>query len=364
MLSFLSGFHLLLHPFSLILTQLCRDRHLFLSLLSLSIPPSIKTLYLLPFSTVALLAYYCKLIFKKSTRYSLFLLSSSLKPTTILLGIFKFRSNRLFKFDFGENSELITPTRGFNRENCRGIVSRHEGFKIGAKLKLLAVMRKQFKRYDLPWTFTKYIPFCGGADYHDYHHYVRGQSQSNFASVFTYCDYIYGKDKFLSNCYQAEAPRPSGSLVLAGSRTKRPDILRKYVGGWDITNKLYCASVGFTGCAALILAIIWFVLFGVAMITHHFCGWRIDIKGKEFHLSQMLWLILLIVFTCVVAKFSCEFVPYFENCAYLFAVDCDSRMLINTDNGSLNAQVGTFSVELPHQLMLDKGCKVFQCLRR
>ncbi|KAI4297488.1 hypothetical protein L6164_037377 [Bauhinia variegata] len=28
-----------------------------------------------------------------------------------------------------------------------------------------------------------------------YHHYVGGQSQSNFASVFTYCDYIYGTDK-------------------------------------------------------------------------------------------------------------------------------------------------------------------------
>lgn len=49
--------------------------------------------------------------------------------------------------------------------------------------------------YDLPWSITKYIPFYGGADYHDYHHYVGGQSQSNFASVFTYCDYIYGTDK-------------------------------------------------------------------------------------------------------------------------------------------------------------------------
>jgi len=29
----------------------------------------------------------------------------------------------------------------------------------------------------------------------DYHHYVGGQSQSNFASVFTYCDYLYGTDK-------------------------------------------------------------------------------------------------------------------------------------------------------------------------
>ncbi|KAH7514086.1 hypothetical protein FEM48_Zijuj11G0051200 [Ziziphus jujuba var. spinosa] len=50
-------------------------------------------------------------------------------------------------------------------------------------------------RYDFPWSITKYIPFYGGAEYHDYHHYVGGQSQSNFASVFTYCDYIYGTDK-------------------------------------------------------------------------------------------------------------------------------------------------------------------------
>lgn len=49
--------------------------------------------------------------------------------------------------------------------------------------------------YDFPWTPTKYIPFYGGAEYHDYHHYVGGQSQSNFASVFTYCDYLYGTDK-------------------------------------------------------------------------------------------------------------------------------------------------------------------------
>ncbi|XP_022152787.1 methylsterol monooxygenase 1-1-like [Momordica charantia] len=49
--------------------------------------------------------------------------------------------------------------------------------------------------YDFPWSLTKFIPFYGGAEYHDYHHYVGGQSQSNFASVFTYCDYIYGTDK-------------------------------------------------------------------------------------------------------------------------------------------------------------------------
>ncbi|XP_031395963.1 methylsterol monooxygenase 1-2-like [Punica granatum] len=49
--------------------------------------------------------------------------------------------------------------------------------------------------YDLPWSPTKYIPFYGGADHHDYHHYVGGQSHNNFASVFTYCDFLYGTDK-------------------------------------------------------------------------------------------------------------------------------------------------------------------------
>ncbi|XP_047939235.1 methylsterol monooxygenase 1-1-like isoform X3 [Salvia hispanica] len=67
---------------------------------------------------------------------------------------------------------------------------------LGFSTYLLISFRKYILlRYDFPWTPTKYIPFYGGPDYHDYHHYVGGQSQSNFASVFTYCDYIYGTDK-------------------------------------------------------------------------------------------------------------------------------------------------------------------------
>ncbi|XP_062217092.1 very-long-chain aldehyde decarbonylase GL1-10-like [Phragmites australis] len=49
--------------------------------------------------------------------------------------------------------------------------------------------------FNFPFNPTKLIPFYGGAEYHDYHHYVGRQSQSNFASVFTFCDYIYGTDK-------------------------------------------------------------------------------------------------------------------------------------------------------------------------
>ncbi|KAI3717505.1 hypothetical protein L1987_69163 [Smallanthus sonchifolius] len=116
------------------------------------------------------------------------------------------------------------------------------------------------------------------------------------------------KNGILSSSAASEAPGPadgpSGSLVLAGSRTKRPDFLnhfKRYRGGWDITNKHYWASVGFTGAVEFILAILWFVCFGLAMIVHHCCGWRIDIKGKESRGSQKICLILLIVFTCASA---------------------------------------------------------------
>ncbi|KAI3720088.1 hypothetical protein L6452_20998 [Arctium lappa] len=114
------------------------------------------------------------------------------------------------------------------------------------------------------------------------------------------------RNGILSSSAEAPGPasEPSGALVLAGSRTKRPDILnrfKRYHGGWDITDKHYWASVGFTGAAALILAMLWFVFFGLAMIVYHCCGWRIDIKGKESRPSQILCLILLIIFTCAAA---------------------------------------------------------------
>ncbi|KAH9794851.1 transmembrane protein [Citrus sinensis] len=102
----------------------------------------------------------------------------------------------------------------------------------------------------------------------------------------------------------APGPEMLEPLLLASNRTKRPDILnhfRRYQGGWDITNKHYWASVGFTGAAAFILAVIWFISFGLVLVAHHCCGWRINIKGKESVSSQRICLILLIVFTCAAA---------------------------------------------------------------
>ncbi|XP_065881996.1 uncharacterized protein [Euphorbia lathyris] len=106
----------------------------------------------------------------------------------------------------------------------------------------------------------------------------------------------------------AEAPGPSSddnTLVLAAKRTNRPDVLRHfqhYRGGWNITNRHYWASVGFTGAPGFIIGIIWFFIFGLALALRYFFQWRINIKGEESERSQRICLILLIVFTCAAAS--------------------------------------------------------------
>ncbi|XP_052730805.1 uncharacterized protein LOC108322028 isoform X3 [Vigna angularis] len=104
----------------------------------------------------------------------------------------------------------------------------------------------------------------------------------------------------------APAPGPKGVdvLILAANRTNRPDILRgfqRYRGGWDIADQHYWASVGFTGAAGFILAALWFISFGLALVIHLCCGWAITIKGKGSNHSQRICLILLISFTFAAA---------------------------------------------------------------
>ncbi|KAK1324944.1 hypothetical protein QJS10_CPA01g01415 [Acorus calamus] len=99
----------------------------------------------------------------------------------------------------------------------------------------------------------------------------------------------------------APAQDPKVSLVLAAERTKRPDILSKfrwYEEGWNITNRHYWASVGFTGAPGFILAIVWLLTFGLALGLRQCCKWKITIKDKEYTLLQRICLALLLVFTC------------------------------------------------------------------
>ncbi|CAL9092508.1 unnamed protein product [Musa textilis] len=99
----------------------------------------------------------------------------------------------------------------------------------------------------------------------------------------------------------ALAPDAKIPLVLAEKRTRRPDILNKfsmYRGGWDVTNKHYWASVGFTGAAGFGLAFIWFISFALALGTHHCCRWSIEIDEKNSSCSKQICFLLLLVFTC------------------------------------------------------------------
>ncbi|XVE85375.1 hypothetical protein DITRI_Ditri17bG0085700 [Diplodiscus trichospermus] len=111
----------------------------------------------------------------------------------------------------------------------------------------------------------------------------------------------------ISQLAQAPVPtsdEPPSTLVLAAQRTNRPDILRHfkhYLGGWDITNRHYWASVGFTGAAGFIFAVLWFVSFGLVLVIYHCCGWRINIKGQRSDQSQKICLIMLILFTSAAA---------------------------------------------------------------
>lgn len=45
--------------------------------------------------------------------------------------------------------------------------------------------------YELPYSLKSIFPFYAGAKHHDYHHYMHS---GNFASVFTWCDHLYGTD--------------------------------------------------------------------------------------------------------------------------------------------------------------------------
>lgn len=52
--------------------------------------------------------------------------------------------------------------------------------------------------YDFPWSLNRYIPFWGGARFHDWHH---ERNVGNFASTFTIWDRVFGTDKTFRRHY-------------------------------------------------------------------------------------------------------------------------------------------------------------------
>ncbi|XP_051146316.1 uncharacterized protein LOC127261920 [Andrographis paniculata] len=134
--------------------------------------------------------------------------------------------------------------------------------------------------------------------------FVRAQSASGDPFNYIFDEHNAGswKDEIMSSITQVpgRGADDTPKLVLAANRTERPDILsefRKYRGGWDISDRHYWASVGFTGAPVFILAVLWFVVFGAALLVYYICGRKLNICGQSSSWSSKICIIFLAVFT-------------------------------------------------------------------
>ncbi|CAH9086810.1 unnamed protein product [Cuscuta europaea] len=107
--------------------------------------------------------------------------------------------------------------------------------------------------------------------------------------------------RVLAESPSGEQPLNSSSLILAAKSTYRKDPLndfKKYTGGWNISNRHYWASVGFTAVPFFLAALIWFAVFGLSLmfICVCYCCCARERYGYS-RLAYALSLIFLILFT-------------------------------------------------------------------
>ncbi|CAI9113920.1 OLC1v1014625C1 [Oldenlandia corymbosa var. corymbosa] len=93
----------------------------------------------------------------------------------------------------------------------------------------------------------------------------------------------------------------NSSLILAAERTRRKDPLddlKYYTGGWNISNKHYFASAGFSASPLLLAAVIWFVGCGLCLLFACLC---FCCCGRQTYgysrTAYALSLLLLLLFT-------------------------------------------------------------------
>ncbi|XP_039164685.1 uncharacterized protein LOC104429134 [Eucalyptus grandis] len=99
----------------------------------------------------------------------------------------------------------------------------------------------------------------------------------------------------------ADVTTGNTSLVLAAQRTRRrdpTDDFKRYTGGWNISNTHYWASVGFAAAPFFVIAVAWFVIFGLCLsfICLCYCCCRREPYGYS-RTCYALSLIFLILFT-------------------------------------------------------------------
>ncbi|TKW22136.1 hypothetical protein SEVIR_4G209100v4 [Setaria viridis] len=95
----------------------------------------------------------------------------------------------------------------------------------------------------------------------------------------------------------------SDTAVLAAERTRRKDPLdglKYYTGGWNISNRHYLASAGFSAAPVFVIAALWFVAVAAAALVSCCCRCCRGGGNSNYSYSRRVFalsLVLLIVFT-------------------------------------------------------------------
>ncbi|KAL6335829.1 hypothetical protein AAG906_040545 [Vitis piasezkii] len=95
------------------------------------------------------------------------------------------------------------------------------------------------------------------------------------------------------------------SLILAAKRTKRIDPLhhfKHYKGGWNISNRNYFSSVGFTAAPLFLISAFWFLGFGIYLLIicfRHCCSQRQHYVHEKIQRTLLSFLMLFTTATIV-----------------------------------------------------------------
>ncbi|KAL5772725.1 hypothetical protein ACOSP7_012340 [Xanthoceras sorbifolium] len=121
----------------------------------------------------------------------------------------------------------------------------------------------------------------------------------------------------------ADGTSENQTFILAANRTQRPDPFdnyENYNGGWNLTSKHYWGSVAWTGVPFFIIAIVWFLVFGLTLcfICICCCCCRREPYGYS-RLCYALSLIFLILFT--LAAIAGSVVLYTGNGKFKLSID-------------------------------------------
>ncbi|XP_015575054.1 uncharacterized protein LOC8280112 [Ricinus communis] len=147
-------------------------------------------------------------------------------------------------------------------------------------------------------SFTFFIPFSAAAPQFHSFHALPPAGRENVEGLKYEVEYLSW-----GSAVEAPISEPveTSTLVLAPRRTYRKDPLngfKRYTGGWNISDRHYWASVGFTAVPLFAIAAVWFLGFGLCLLLVCLCYFCCGRKSYGYsQTAYVLSLIFLVVFS-------------------------------------------------------------------